>query len=72
MLGATDTLATQEQHLVLEQGRLDLCEKPIIAQRIRQLHIDQLRAYGTGQRVYLHHCLLHFLNPGLLQVSAAR
>ena len=37
-----DFLIAKEQHLVLEQGRLDLCEKPIIAQRIRALNDDNI------------------------------
>ncbi|MNM87701.1 hypothetical protein D3C81_998900 [compost metagenome] len=54
VLGAADSLVTQEQHPVLEQLGADLGEQAVIMNGIGQLDADQFGTNGAGQLFDLH------------------
>src|SRR5437867_11003947 len=49
MLGARDVLPAQEQHLVREQQRADLCEERVVTRCITERDAGQFGADGAGQ-----------------------
>ena len=53
VLGAGDVLVAKEQHLVLEQERLDLREQGVVARGVAEIDVDELGSDGAGQRLDL-------------------
>ncbi|MCY1364396.1 hypothetical protein D9M69_511960 [compost metagenome] len=54
VLGAADVLVAQEQHLVLQQQRLDLGEQAVVAGGVAQVHAADFGADGAGQLFDFH------------------
>ena len=54
VLGARDVLIAQEQHLVLEQQRLDFCKQRVVARSVAETDAEQLGADAASQLFYAH------------------
>ncbi|SHX10845.1 Uncharacterised protein [Mycobacteroides abscessus subsp. abscessus] len=52
VFGASEVLITQKQHLVFQQQRPDFAEELITARNFGEIDVEQLGAYGAGQRPY--------------------
>ncbi|MNR55752.1 hypothetical protein D3C85_1761900 [compost metagenome] len=61
MLGPGDVLVAQEQHLVLEQRRLDFGKQAGVTRRLAQVDAGQFGADMAGQGFHAH--------GGLLQIT---